>query len=65
MKITIEQKFEGKTFTSMVDEDGIDVHEVLQECLHCMLARGFHPDSIKDAILTQAEGYDCDKEEKV
>ena len=58
MKVTIEQTVDGKVYKSIVDEDGLSATEVLQECIQCMLGRGFQEESIKEAILGKAEEYD-------
>ena len=58
MKITIEN--EGNTCT--VETGDVTAVDILQCCLHAMLGVGFHPESVKEAVLAKAEEIQTETE---
>ena len=48
---------EGEGESVTIVTNAVDIYEVLEELVHCLLALGFHPESIKDGILAKAEEY--------
>ena len=58
MKVIIQQVVPDNTSSCIVESGSVTATEVLQDCLQAMLGSGFHPNSIKEAILEKAEEYE-------
>ena len=61
MKISVEHEERIVTIISKA----VDIYEMLEEMIYCLLALGFHPESIKDGILAKAEEYEQEEVENI
>ena len=56
----------GERKSSVTDDDVVEVEDVLDMCIRCMLAVGYHPDSVADAVAEWAlldGAIDCTRDQ--
>ena len=58
MRVTIQNVVSDSTNSCTVESSSVTATEVLQDCIQAMLGSGFHPNSVKEAILEKAEEYE-------
>ena len=56
--------FQDETRRLELDTDVTDVHGVIDEICSLLIGWGFHPESVKEGILTKAEEYENKKASK-
>ena len=57
MKITIEQTIDNQKFISTRESTSETASELIDDFCGLMVSAGFHPESVKSAILEKAEEY--------
>ncbi len=58
MKITIQTENYDPTHSASVTlSDGSDVYEVIESICNLLVGYGYHPNSVKDGIISKSEEY--------